>query len=68
MMAYRIFYFRGGMLEETQDLSSTDLLAAISLASSSYPHFTAEIWTEGRKIAVVRPCKEHRQTLPNPQA
>ena len=56
----RILYFRGGILEATDELASVDLVTAAKTASSRHPHLTAEIWLDGRKAAVVRPCWDRR--------
>lgn len=60
MFNIRILYFREGILEATQDVACDDLLEAAKLASSMHPHFTAEIWCDGRKAAIVRPSWHHR--------
>lgn len=57
-MPCRILYFRGGILEETDDFTSEDLLEATRAASSTHTDLTAEIWQNGRKAAVIRPCSE----------
>ena len=59
MTGYRILYFRGGILEATDEVASVDVIAAAQTASSKHPHLTAEIWLEGRKVAVVRPTWCH---------
>jgi hypothetical protein len=56
----RILYFRGGILEDTADLASGDLLDAAKTASSTHPHLTAEVWLDGRKAAIVRPSWDHQ--------
>lgn len=53
----RILYFRGGILEAADEISSADLVGAAKTASSNYPELTAEIWLQGKKVAVVRPCR-----------
>lgn len=58
-MAYRILYFRGGLLERAEEIACDDLLAATKAASSTHPHLAAEIWCDGRKVVVVRPCSLH---------
>ena len=55
-----ILYFRGGILEDREHLASEDLVEAARVASSRHPHLTAEIWWEGKKAAVVRPCWNRR--------
>ena len=55
MSTCRIFYFRGGVLEDTAELGADDVVQAAKSASSSHPELTAEIWLDGRKAAVVRP-------------
>lgn len=62
MSGFHIFYFRGGLLEATDDVASQDLVEVARVASSKYPHLTAEIWLDGKKAAVVRPCQEHHST------
>lgn len=57
-MPCRILYFRGGILEETEDLAPENLLEAARVASATNPHFTAEIWQDGRKAAIIRPCSQ----------
>jgi len=56
MSRTRILYFRGGILETTDEVPFDDLVEAARAASSKHPHLTAEIWRDGRKVAVVRPC------------
>jgi hypothetical protein len=56
----RILYFRGGILEDTDDVYASDVVEATKRASSRHPNFTAEIWLNGRKAAVVRPSWVHR--------
>ena len=56
----RILYFRGGILEATDEVASSDVLAATTKASSSHPQLTAEVWLDGRKVAVVRPWCHHK--------
>ena len=51
----RILYFQGGVLEATDSGAPDDLVGAAKLASAKHPHLTAEIWRDGRKVAVVRP-------------
>ena|SRR5689334_21374617 len=64
-MPCRILYFRGGILEGTEDFASEDLFEAARVASGTRPHLTAEIWQDGRKAAVIRPCSLHsNNTLP----
>ena len=59
MSTYRILYLRGGLLDGAEELVSDDLVLAAKVASSSRPHSTAEIWCDGRKVAVIRPCSRH---------
>ena len=61
-MSSRILYFRGGILEDSENFASEDLLEAASAASSRHPHLTAEVWHAGRKVAVVGPYWERRPT------
>jgi hypothetical protein len=57
MATYRIFYLRGGgLLDGTEEVVSDDLVTAARTASSKHPQLTAEIWSEDRKVAIVRPC------------
>ena len=63
MSECRILYFRGGILEDTADISADDLVEAAKAASSTHPELTAEIWLDGRKAAVIRPSWRH---LPHP--
>lgn len=65
MSTYRIFYLRGGLLDDTEELVSDDLFAATQTASSRHPDLTAEIWCHDRKVAVILPCREHRAKLPS---
>lgn len=58
-MSYRIFYFRGGILEDAHELAAEDLLEATRAASMTHPALTAEIWTDGRKVAIVGPSRAH---------
>lgn len=51
---------RGGILEATDEVPLDDLVDAARAASSKHPHLTAEIWRDGRKAAVVRPCWSQR--------
>ena len=55
-MPFRIFYFRGPVLEHTAEAETDDIIDAARLASSKHPHLTAEIWQDARKVAVCRPC------------
>jgi hypothetical protein len=59
----RILYFRGGILEAAEDLSSADLVEAAQAASSRHLHLTAEIWLDGKKAAIVLPCGGHRHMV-----
>jgi len=65
-MPCRILYFRGGILEESEDFAPEDLFEAARLASSRHPDPTAEIWQDGRKTAVIRPCSRNRPSHPLP--
>jgi hypothetical protein len=56
------------MLEDAEEFASDDLVEAARIASSRHPHLTAEIWWDGRKAAVVRPCWEHRSSDGLPEA
>ena len=58
-MPCRILYFRGGILEETYDSAPEDLFEAARVASATNPQLTAEVWQDGRKVAVIRPCSQH---------
>jgi hypothetical protein len=60
MPTCRIFYFRGGVLEDATELASENVVEAAKRASSSHPDLTAEIWVKGRKAAIVRPSWDHR--------
>lgn len=60
MSQCRILYFRGGILEATEELTSVDIVSAAKAASSKHPHLSAEIWIDDRKVAVVRPYWNHR--------
>jgi hypothetical protein len=60
MSQCRILYLRESILEDTAELTSDDLIEAARMASSTHPHLTAEIWWDGRKVAVIRPCWTHR--------
>jgi hypothetical protein len=55
----RILYFRGGILEDSAELASGDLLDAAKTASSHHPDLMAEVWLDGRKAAVIRPSWRH---------
>jgi hypothetical protein len=66
-MPTRILYFNGGILEDSDERAPDDLVEAARRASSRYPHLTAEIWREGRKAAVVRPCWGHAAALRQPK-
>lgn len=57
----QILFFRGGILEETRDIGTDDLVDAARLASSSHRDLTAEIWQGGRKVAIVRPNWDQRR-------
>jgi hypothetical protein len=59
-MSYRILYFRGAILEETTEVSTSDLVEAAKVASSEHPHLTAEIWRIDRKVGICRPRWDHR--------
>jgi hypothetical protein len=54
-MSFRIFYFRGPVLEDTAEAETSDLVEAAKIASAHHRHLTAEIWLEDRKVAVCRP-------------
>lgn len=62
MFTYRIVYLGDGLTQEEREVASDDLLAVTQMASSRYPHLTAEIWLEDRQVAVVRPCSRHGET------
>jgi hypothetical protein len=55
MPACRVLYFREAILEHTQELGCDDLVEAAKVASATHPHLTAEIWWNGKKVAVIRP-------------
>ena len=60
MSTYRIFYLAGGgLLNDTEEVVSDDLVTATQTASSKHPHLTAEIWSESRRVAVIRPSSRH---------
>jgi hypothetical protein len=60
MSTYRIFYLRGGgLLDDAEEVACDDLVTAAKAASSKHPQLTAEIWSESKKVAVVRPCPPH---------
>ena len=59
-MSYRIFYFRGPILEETTEVASDDLVEAAKAASSRHQNLTAEIWRENTKVAICRPAWNHQ--------
>jgi hypothetical protein len=50
----RILYFRGRILEATDEVASADLVEAARVASSRHPNLTAEIWRKGKKVAILR--------------
>ena len=52
--------FPGGILEEASELATSDLVEAARLASSKHPHLTAELWQGDKKVAICRPCWDHR--------
>jgi hypothetical protein len=56
MTQCQIYYFREGLLEATDELICNDVVEAAKRASAKYPHLTAEIWFDGRKVGIVRPC------------
>jgi hypothetical protein len=56
----RILYFRGGILEASDELSCADLVDAAKIASSRHPQLTAEIWWGQKKVGIVGPCWYHR--------
>lgn len=58
-MSCRILYFRGGILEETEEFAREDIVEAARTASSKHPDLMAEVWHDGRKAAVVRPAWDH---------
>ena len=57
-MSNRILYFRGGILEDADELASDDVVQAASVASSKHRDLTAEVWLGGKKAAVVGPCRD----------
>ena len=59
-MSNRILYFRGGILEDADELASDDIVQAASTASSKHRDLTAEVWLRGKKAAVVGPCRDDR--------
>jgi hypothetical protein len=61
MSTYRIFYFRGGLLDDAEEFAAEDIRAPAKRASANHPELTAEIWCEDRKVAVVRPQGHHRR-------
>ena len=63
MSECRILYFRAGILEDSTELGSDDLVEAAKTASATHPDLTAEIWLDGHKAAVIRPSWRH---LPHP--
>ena len=60
-MSFRIFYFRGPVLESTEEVETDDLVEAAGAASAKHPHLTAEVWRDDRKVAVCRPRPGHHQ-------
>jgi hypothetical protein len=56
MSTYRIFYLRGGILDDADEIACDDLVTAAKKASAKNPELTAEIWSESKKVAVIRPC------------
>lgn len=61
-MSCRILYFRGGILEETEELAREDIVEAARTASSKHPDLMAEVWHDGRKAAVVRPALDRHSS------
>ena len=62
LMAYRILYFRGGILEDTSELSTSDLVEVAKVASATHPHLTAEIWRGDRKVAICGPSWDQKHS------
>ena len=60
MSTYRIFYLGGGVLDDSEELASNDLVTVAKAACSKHPDLTAEIWLDDRKVAILRPCSHHR--------
>ena len=58
MSECRILYFQGGILKDTSDLLSGDVVEAARTASSMHPELTAEIWLDGHKAGIVRPARD----------
>lgn len=62
MAKFRIVFLRESILEASEVIETEDLLKAVQKASSDRLDVTAEIWSCGRKVAVIRPF-EYRQRL-----
>jgi hypothetical protein len=54
---YRLLYFRGSRLERWESVEAPDHVAAIQEMSGRGSDRTVEIWSEDKKLAVVRPAK-----------
>lgn len=59
-MSYRILYFRGAVLESTDEVTTSDLVEAAKIASAQGLDLTAEIWLHDRKVAICRPSWDIR--------
>lgn len=54
-MSFRIFYFRGPVLEDVAEADTDDIVEAAKIASSRHNDLLAEIWCDNRKVAICRP-------------
>lgn len=54
MAEFRVLYFRDTVLVDWEVLHSDDVVEAVQHASAKASELTAEVWSEQRKVAVIR--------------
>jgi hypothetical protein len=54
---FRIFYFQGSVLDQTEELDARDVLEAIERASGKPPKVSAEIWSEKGRVGIIGPAR-----------
>lgn len=52
---FRILVFRSDRLERWSEIEAADAIAAIQLAAQLESEGTVELWSEGGKLATLRP-------------
>jgi hypothetical protein len=53
MPTFHLLYFRGSVLEQTEEVEARDVLEAVPKAAGRPAHLRVEIWSENRKVAAI---------------